>query len=337
MPGGGSKCLQVVWGRCIWSTDKGGENAKADALSRNPVSSESREPVELDLQVAQIRFQDMELPELLMALPAHGVENEFHLEQRKDPELQRMCDFLEAGTLPSCKQDAKETTAQAQSFTLIDKVLYFVDLKGDGRKRAAVPAHLREDSYREPRRIHGWSLLRELIVSHSESTMVVEGHTLSVCQNCGECAIVRGTGRRHRPPLHPIPVQRPFQIVGVDVMELPLTRHGNRYVVMFQDFLIKWPLVFPVPDQKAIRIAWLLTKEVLPFFGVLDSLLSDRGTNLLAHVMQDVCQLLGTDKLNTTAYHPQCNGMVEGHAEKARSHKGETLLPAIWDRPEVSQ
>ena len=27
--------------------------------------------------------------------------------------------------------------------------------------------------------------------------------------------------------------------------------------------------------------------------------------------MNDVCQLLGITKLNTTAYHPQCDGMVE--------------------------
>ena len=123
---------------------EGWENAKADVLSHNPVSSESGEPVELDVQVAHVRLQDMELPELLMAPPVHGVVNEFYLEQQKDPELRNMYDFLEAGTLPSSEQDAKETAAQAPSFTLIDKVLYFVDLKGDGRKCAAVPAHLRE-------------------------------------------------------------------------------------------------------------------------------------------------------------------------------------------------
>ena len=74
-------------------------------------------------------------------------------------------------------------------------------------------------------------------------------------------------------------------------MELPTTRHGNRYVVVFQDFLSKWPFVFPTPDQKAVRIAKLLAEEVVPVIGVLEALLSDRGTNLLAHVMQDVCEL----------------------------------------------
>ncbi|MBA4719385.1 MAG: transposase family protein, partial [Nitrosopumilus sp.] len=84
-----------------------------------------------------------------------------------------------------------------------------------------------------------------------------------------------------------------------------------KHVVVFQDLFTKWPMVFPVPDQKSERIARLLCEEIVPLFGVPEALLSDRGTNLLSHLMLDVCALLGTTKLNTTAYHPQCDGMVE--------------------------
>ena len=94
-------------------------------------------------------------------------------------------------------------------------------------------------------------------------------------------------------------------------MDLPLTKAGNCLVVVFQDFLTKFPLVFAVPDQKAIRLTKLLAEEVIPLFGVPEALLSDRGTNLLSHVMLDLCQTLGIQKLNTTVYHPQCDGMVE--------------------------
>ena len=96
-----------------------------------------------------------------------------------------------------------------------------------------------------------------------------------------------------RPPLHPIPVQRPFQVVGVDIMELPLTEAGNKYVLVFQDYLTKWPMVYPMPDQKSERIAKIIVQELLPFFGVPEALLSDRGTNLLSHLMLDLCELLG--------------------------------------------
>jgi hypothetical protein len=39
-----------------------------------------------------------------------------------------------------------------------------------------------------------------------------------------------------KPLLHPIPVQRPFQILGNDVMDLPVTENGNRDVVVVPVF-----------------------------------------------------------------------------------------------------
>jgi len=114
----------------------------------------------------------------------------------------------------------------------------------------------------------------------------------------------------------------------------PVTDRGNHYVVVFQDFLTKWPLVFPTLDQKAVRIARLLAEEVLPMFGVLESLLSVHGTSLQANVMKEVCELLGITKLNTTAYHPQCNGMVErmNRKLKAMLRKHAVKFGPQWDK-----
>lgn len=86
---------------------------------------------------------------------------------------------------------------------------------------------------------------------------------------------------------------------------------GNKYIIVFQNLFTKWPMVFPAPDQKSERIARLLCEEIVPMFGVPESLLSDRGTNLVSNLMLDVCRILGTSKLNTTAYHPECDGTVK--------------------------
>ena len=51
--------------------------------------------------------------------------------------------------------------------------------------------------------------------------------TQEFTRNCPQCTVVTGGGQHHQPPLHPIPVRRPFQIVGIDVMELPRTERGN--------------------------------------------------------------------------------------------------------------
>ena len=143
------------------------------------------------------------------------------------------------------------------------------------------------------------------------------------CASCPQCAIVNSSGRVNKPPLHPIPVQRVFQIIRVDVMDLPRTEAGHKHVIVFQDFLFlsKWPFVFPVPDRKPVRIARLLAEEVIPLVGVPEALLSDRGTNLLSHLMWDVCKMLGIVKLNTTTYHLQCDGMV-----KQFNHTLNTIL-----------
>ena len=61
----------------------------------------------------------------------------------------------------------------------------------------------------------------------------------------------------------------------------------------------------------AVRLVKLLVEQVIPIVGVPESLLSDHGTNLLSHLMGDVCKLLGVKKLNTTSYHPACDGLVE--------------------------
>ena len=60
---------------------------------------------------------------------------------------------------------------------------------------------------------------------------------MNFCRNYPGCVTVSGSDKHVRPPLHPIPVQRPFQIVGVDVMGLPATEKGNKHVVVFQDVL----------------------------------------------------------------------------------------------------
>lgn len=78
----------------------------------------------------------------------------------------------------------------------------------------------------------------------------------------------------------------------------------------------------------------LLVEEIVPVFGVPEALLSDRGTNLLSHLMLDVCKLLGVRKLNTTAYHPQCDGAVErfNRTLKTMLRKQAATMGTQWDQ-----
>ena len=151
-------------------------------------------------------------------------------------------------------------------------------------------------------------------------------------RSCPQCAIVTGAGRRQSPQMKSIPVDHPFQIVGVDIMELPVTTRRNKYAIVIQDLFTKWLMVYAAPDQKTVRLAKLLAEEIVPMFGVSEALLSDRSTNLLSYLMQDICQLLGVKKLNTTAHHMQCNGMVERfkHVSQFGMQWDKYLSGVLW-------
>ena len=129
-------------------------------------------------------------------------------------------------------------------------------------------------------------------------------------RGCLVCA-THSTGRAPRPPLTPLPVAGPFDRVGVNVIQFPRSHSGNLYAVVFMDYLTKWPEVFPVPDQSAATIAKLLVEEIVNRHGVPSEVLSDRGRAFLSGLMKEVETLLGFHKVNTSAYHPQTDGLVE--------------------------
>ena len=57
-------------------------------------------------------------------------------------------------------------------------------------------------------------------------------HIADWCRACLTCAF-RNIGAPVRPPLTPIPVGGPFDRVGVDVLQLPKTKRGYKYVATF--------------------------------------------------------------------------------------------------------
>ena len=69
----------------------------------------------------------------------------------------------------------------------------------------------------------------------------------SRCQGCLTYATLH-VGQAMKPPLPPVPVEGPFHCMGVDVLQLPVSANGNKYAVLFMDYLTKWPEVFPAKN-----------------------------------------------------------------------------------------
>ncbi|GBO34796.1 Transposon Ty3-I Gag-Pol polyprotein [Araneus ventricosus] len=125
--------------------------------------------------------------------------------------------------------------------------------------------------------------------------------------------------RRKSPPqlpsgqLHPIKLPDiPFNKIGVDLLgRFPLTRNGNRWIIVCTDYLTRFTVTKALPTAEATEIAKFLVEEIILKHGAPREMISDRGRSFLSNLVKDINQLCQTSHLLTTAYHPQTNGLTE--------------------------
>ena len=105
-------------------------------------------------------------------------------------------------------------------------------------------------------------------------------------------------------------------------------------MLVIMDYLTEWVEAFPMLNQSSETIAKLLIDHVICRHGVPNQLLSDRGTNLLSDLIMDICHLTGMKKINTTAYHPQTDGLVENFNRTLRAMlaKHSKQFGMDWDK-----
>ena len=283
----------------------GKHNANADALSRYPLP-DCGDGGSADILVAALTTTAGEEDN------SAGDRGCLSGLQRSDSELAPLITYLETGRLPQGEREARKIALTGEMFTIEEDVLYRVG--EDGTLRVVPPTEWRERLFLEA---HGGKFgahLSDVKVSSELGRhywwMGMRRDITRWTKGCIVCA-TQSVGRAVRPPLTPIPVAGPFDRVGVDVVQFPKTSRGNQYAVVFMDYLTKWPEVFAVSDQTAATIARLLVEQVVSRHGVPRELLSDRGRAFLSGLMQEVELLLGFKKVNTTAYHPQTDGLVE--------------------------
>ena len=106
------------------------------------------------------------------------------------------------------------------------------------------------------------------------------GMAQDVEHHCSECTICQQSKlpRPQPAPLINVPIGRPWQMIAVDILEVPLSSSNNRYLLVVQDYFTKWADATPLPDQTAARISAELVK-LFSVFGQPEILHSDQGRN----------------------------------------------------------
>jgi len=130
--------------------------------------------------------------------------------------------------------------------------------------------------------------------------------------SCPECA-ERKDPPSQRAPLGSITDPKiPFDKIGIDFLgPLTETKNGHKHILVITDYASRWVEAFPTADQTAATVAKILINEVICRHGAPRELLSDKGQNFMSKVVKELCSYFETKKINTTSYHPQCNGLTE--------------------------
>lgn len=103
-----------------------------------------------------------------------------------------------------------------------------------------------------------------------------------------------------------------FDKVFLDLVG-PLDRDesGNCYILTLQCELTKYIEAYPLPNKETITVAKAFVNNFILRFGIPKSVATDRGTEFISQVMENVCRLLKIEKLTSTAYHHQSIGSLE--------------------------
>ncbi|XP_063420793.1 uncharacterized protein LOC134706010 [Mytilus trossulus] len=118
--------------------------------------------------------------------------------------------------------------------------------------------------------------------------------------NCVECVTRKNPSRTARVPLQPHYSGAPFEKIAIDILEMPMSDQGNRFIVVIGDYFSKWAEAFPLRNHTSPVIAEILIDQFISRFGAPFQLHSDQGPEFESRLISELCKLLGVDKTRTT-------------------------------------
>uniref|UniRef100_A0ABD2W2S8 Integrase catalytic domain-containing protein n=1 Tax=Trichogramma kaykai TaxID=54128 RepID=A0ABD2W2S8_9HYME len=127
------------------------------------------------------------------------------------------------------------------------------------------------------------------------------------CLHCQQAKISRHN--KLIPAQFTLPDAR-FSHVHIDIVTLQESE-GFVHALTMIDRYSRWPEAVPIKDMQTSTVARAFIDTWVSRFGAPQTITSDQGLQFESELFNELCNLLGTNRIRTTPYHPSSNGMIE--------------------------
>ncbi|KAE9286266.1 hypothetical protein PF001_g21522 [Phytophthora fragariae] len=187
---------------------------------------------------------------------------------------------------------------------------------GEGESRIILPAkywalafkeahdslwagHLRgPQTYEQLRRLYWWPHMREAVHDW-----------VSACQDCGSR---KARPRMVVPPLRSVKTGDVCDRWAIDVAgPLPVTMHGNRYVIAAVVYTTRYAVAEAVSEHTAKAIAQFLMNKVVLVYGPMREIMMDGAMEFGSKATAELLELMQAKQSTPVPYRPNLLGLVE--------------------------
>ncbi|XP_064464406.1 uncharacterized protein K02A2.6-like, partial [Ornithodoros turicata] len=146
-------------------------------------------------------------------------------------------------------------------------------------------------------------------------------HVKRYVKGCDPCQRMK-SARAPYGLLQPVQAEATFHTVGIDIIGPFPSSRRYKYVIVAIDYLTKYVEAKPVTNIEASTIQAFIESRLILKHGCPSSIITDRGTQMMAKSSEKYLEHGGIHHSATTAYHPAANGLVE-RANTFDSYRGK--------------
>ena len=133
-----------------------------------------------------------------------------------------------------------------------------------------------------------------------------------ITTSCYKCQASKTSNIIYTPPTIKISTDFPFELVAMDLLQLPKTKQGNNYALVMVDHHTKWIAAVPIKNKQSFTITNTFQQLMLPYLpNIPERILTDNGREFVGPEFEEMLQLNNIKHILSTPYTPSSNGAVE--------------------------